>query len=120
MERVRDPHGDGRITPLAWHAVYRKRDGELVSTGEAVARPLPKGLASKRIARQGGPDEVWDPKRLRFVRAPFVDRAPELLREIETRGVLRDDLREGERRELTRLLGDYLERGRERRETEPA
>jgi hypothetical protein len=57
---------------MAWFAVYRLADGELVSTGTVIADPLPEGLAAKEI--DGDPAGlVWNAAALQFEAPPPPD-----------------------------------------------
>lgn len=56
---------------MAWYAVYKTSDGELVSVGQTVGDDLEsRGLASKEIPGPRGEREVWDRTLLEFVYVP--------------------------------------------------
>ena len=88
-----------------WTAIYRIRDGHLVSMATVVADPLPDGLATKRMSAPQASGTQWDSESLSFVPSPpslpDVDRVEEFVDRLTKMDV--PEIRS----KLAVLLGDY-------------
>lgn len=66
---------------MAWFVVHRTETGQIVSSGDVVASPLPEGLTSVDVGARPADSKMWDPASRAFVDRPakvLVDRIQEL------------------------------------------
>ena len=71
---------------MSWYAVITDATGDLTSTGQVVADPLPTGQVAIPLVDPPGPLDVWNPTTRAFEAAPpkvLIDRWSDLMADPE-------------------------------------